>query len=112
VDYITRVNRLRRTHPALQRYDNLRFYGADDPNILWYGKSSGDDHVFVAVNLDPHAAHASLVDVPLHALGLAADASYQMHEQFSDARYTWRGSRGYVELDPQRDPAQIFVLER
>jgi starch synthase (maltosyl-transferring) len=112
VDEITRINRLRRAHPALQRYDNLRFYGADDPNILWYGKSWEDDHVFVAVNLDPHGAHASQVDVPLRALGLAADASYQMHEQLSDARYTWRGPRGYVDLDPQRDPAQIFVLER
>jgi starch synthase (maltosyl-transferring) len=112
VDYITRVNRIRRTHPALQRYDNLRFYAAADPNILWYGKSWGDDHVFVAINLDPHGSHASLVDVPLHALGLADDAAYQMHEQFSDARYVWHGPRGYVDLDPQREPAQIFVLEK
>jgi starch synthase (maltosyl-transferring) len=112
VDYITRVNHARRAHPALQRYDNLRFYAADDPNILWYGKSWGDDHVFVAVNLDPHGTHASFVDVPLHALGLAADASYRMHEQISDARHEWRGPRGYVDLDPQREPAQIFVLEK
>jgi starch synthase (maltosyl-transferring) len=112
VDYITRVNHARRAHPALQRYDNLRFYAADDPNILWYGKSWGNDHVFVAVNLDPHGTHASFVDVPLHALGLAADASYRMHEQISDARHEWRGPRGYVDLDPQREPAQIFVLEK
>ena len=25
---------MRRAHPALQRYDNLRFYGADDPAVL------------------------------------------------------------------------------
>jgi starch synthase (maltosyl-transferring) len=112
VDYVTTVNRIRRTHPALQRYDNLRFYAAADPNILWYGKSWGDDHVFVAINLDPYGSHASLVDVPLHALGLADDAAYQMHEQFSDARYLWHGPRGYVDLDPQREPAQIFVLEK
>jgi hypothetical protein len=34
-----------------------------------------------------------------------------MHEQFSGTRWEWRGPRGYVELDPERDPAQIFVLE-
>ena len=51
-DYLTRLNRIRREHPALQRYDNLRFYTADDPNILWYGKIFGDDAVFVAVNLE------------------------------------------------------------
>jgi hypothetical protein len=31
---------------------------------------------------------------------------------FADRTYEWRGPRGYVELDPQRDPAQIFVLRR
>jgi hypothetical protein len=35
-----------------------------------------------------------------------------MREQFSDAAYEWLGPRGYVELDPQRDPAQIFIPER
>ena len=112
VDYVTRLNRVRRAHPALQRYDNLRFYGADDPAVLWYGKAWGDDRVFVAVNLDPFRARACLVDVPLDALGLAPDQPYRMREQFSDAAYEWRGPRGYVELDPQREPAQIFVLER
>jgi starch synthase (maltosyl-transferring) len=109
---ITRINDVRRRHPALQRYDNLRFYGADDPNVLWYGKSWGDDHVFVAVNLDPHATHTSLVDVPLSVLGLSAEQTYRMHEQLSDATYEWRGPRGYVDLDPERAPAQIFVLEK
>jgi starch synthase (maltosyl-transferring) len=109
---ITRVNRVRRAHPALQRYDNLSFYGAEDPAVLWYGKSWADDHVFVAVNLDPTRTRTSFVDVPLDALGLAPDRTYRMHEQFSGTTYEWRGPRGYVELDPQRDPAQIFVLER
>ena len=111
-DYITRINRVRRAHPALQRYDNLRFYAADDPAMLWYGKTSGDDHVFVAVNLDPTRTRGGRVTVPLDALGLAPDRTYRMHEQFSDMTYEWRGPRGDVELDPQRDPAQIFVLEK
>ncbi|MGH7645523.1 MAG: alpha-amylase family glycosyl hydrolase, partial [Gemmatimonadales bacterium] len=111
VDYVTRLNRVRRAHPALQRSDNLKFYRADDPAILWYGKAWGDDAVFVAVNLDPFRTRACLVDVPLEALGLAADRPYRMHEQFSGVTYEWRGPRGYVELDPQRDPAQIFVVE-
>jgi starch synthase (maltosyl-transferring) len=111
-DYVARINRVRRAHPALQRYDNLTFYAADDPAVLWYGKTWGDDHVFVAVNLDPFQTRACLVDVPLEALGISPDRPYRMREQFSDAAYEWLGPRGYVELDPQRDPAQIFIPER
>src|SRR5204862_8091411 len=85
VDVITRVNRIRREHPALQQYTNLVFHGADDPQILWYGKRAGDDAVFVAVNLDVTATHASHVDVPLAALGLAPEQPYRLHELLTGA---------------------------
>ncbi len=114
VDFITRVNRIRRENRAFQLYDNLRFHAADDANVLFYGKTTpgGDNAVFVAVNLDPFAAHESLVDVPLADLGLAPDAPYRMRELLSGTLYEWRGPRGYVRLDPAVEPAQIFRLER
>src|SRR5262245_22760361 len=40
VDFITRVNRIRRAHPALQGYRNLAFHAADDPMVLWYAKAT------------------------------------------------------------------------
>jgi starch synthase (maltosyl-transferring) len=112
--FITRLNRIRRQHRALQLYRNLRFHVADDPLVLWYGKMTPDraDVVFVAANLDPAATHATQVDVPIHELDIAPDQPYRMHELLSDITYEWRGPRGYIELDPSRDPAQIFVLRR
>ena len=114
VGFITLVNRLRREHPALQLYRNLTFYGADDPHILWYGKMTParDDVVFVAANLDLHTTRACRVDVPIPELGIAPDQPYRMHEVLSDVAYEWRGPGGFVELDPTRDLAQIFVLRR
>ena len=107
------MNRIRREHRALQLYTNLRFYPSDDPHVLWYGKTTPerDDLIFVAANLDPAARHASMVDVPIHELGIASDAPYRMHELLSDVTYEWRGPRGYVDLDPKIAPAQIFWLE-
>jgi starch synthase (maltosyl-transferring) len=112
--YIRRLNEVRRAHPALQQYANLRFYTSDDADILWYGKMTADgrDAVFVAVNLDPSLEHFSLVDVPLEALGLGEDEPYWMHEQLTGERYRWQGPRGYVKLDPADEPVQIFVVER
>jgi starch synthase (maltosyl-transferring) len=112
--FVTRINWIRREHRALQSYRNLTFHHADDPQILWYGKATParDDVVFVAANLDCLATHTSLVDVPIHELDIAPDQPYRMHELLSDVTYEWRGPRGFVELDPQRDSAQIFVLLR
>jgi starch synthase (maltosyl-transferring) len=114
VELITRVNRIRREHPALQLYTNLKFYPADDPHILFYGKMTPDrrDAVFVAVNLDPFAVHTARVELPLGALGLGPDQPYKLHERLSDTWLEWRGPEGRVSLDPRQEPAAIFVLHR
>jgi len=114
VDYVTRINRIRRENRALHLYRNLRFYNADDPNIIFYGKMTPerDNLVFVAVNLDPFATHASQVDVPIAELGIGSGQGYRVHELVSDRWYDWRGARNYVELHPNVEPAQIFVLHR
>jgi starch synthase (maltosyl-transferring) len=114
VDYVTRINRIRRENRALHAYTNLRFYGADDPNILFYGKMTPerDNLVFVAVNLDPFAMHGGMVDVPIGELGIDAGQVYRVHELVTDRWYDWRGARNYVELHPTVEPAQIFALHR
>ena len=111
---VTTINRLRREHPALRLYTNLRFYPADDPNILFYGKMTPDgrDAVFVAVNLDPFNTHSARVELPLADLGLGDDHAYHMHERLTDTWQEWRGRGGRVTHDPQREPAAIFSLHR
>jgi len=114
VDFLTRVNTIRRTNPALQLYRNLTFYGSDSPHILWYGKATEDrgNVLFVAANLDPTVEHDSMVDVPIAELGIAPNQTYRMHELLSDRVYEWVGPRGFVKLYPGVDPAQIFRLVR
>lgn len=112
VDLITRLNQIRRENPALQEYDNLQFYQADNDKILFFGKSSGDNHILVAVNLDPFIKHSSFVQVPLEKFGLSPDQGYQMHDLLTDRRYLWYGSKNYVELDPNVEPAHVFVLRK
>ena len=112
VDFITRVNTIRKRNPALQLYRNLRFYEADSPHVLWYGKATPDrtNAIFVAANMDPTVEHESMVEVPIAALGIAPDRTYKMHELLSDRVYEWRGPQGFVKLYPGVDPAQIFRL--
>jgi starch synthase (maltosyl-transferring) len=113
-EWITRLNAIRQTNRALQMYDNLRFYQADNDAILFYGKSTraGDNLVLVVVNLDPHGRQNSYIYVPLDQFGLVEGEEYEVHDLLSDARYTWSGRRNYVELDPEIQPAHIFRVRR
>jgi starch synthase (maltosyl-transferring) len=114
VEFITRVNRIRHDHRALQLYTNLAFYPCQNPAVLWYGKMTPahDDVVFVAASLDVSRPQETLVEVPLEQLGIAENEPYVMHELLSDGIWEWRGRRGFVRLDPAVDPAQIFLLRK
>jgi starch synthase (maltosyl-transferring) len=37
---------------------------------------------------------------------------YQVQDLLSGANYTWRGRGNYVELDPNIQPAHIFLVRR
>ena len=113
-NYIASLNRVRQEHPALQRYRNLRFYEAENDNILFYGKHTEDMRsvVLVVVNLDPYSVQESMVRLPLAELGLHPDETFQMHELITDRRFFWRGEQNYVRLDPEDQPAHVLRLLR
>ena len=103
------VNRLRREQPALQRTDNLTFHESDNPAVLFYGK--GD--LLIAVTTDPKNPQETVVGVPVKAMGLAEDESFVVRDLLTGAKYTWRGSRNYVRLDPVTGPiGHVFRVEK
>jgi len=113
-DWITRLNRIRKENRALHLSDNLRFYRTDNDAILCYGKMTParDNIILVVVNLDPRRSQNSYVHVPLEDLGAMDADTYQVHDLLSDARYIWRGSANYVELNPEVQPAHVFRVRR
>ncbi|HJY65493.1 MAG TPA: alpha-1,4-glucan--maltose-1-phosphate maltosyltransferase, partial [Streptosporangiaceae bacterium] len=76
-DYITELNRIRRSHPALHRLRNLRFHGVDQPELMCFSKRAqsvpgrpGSDTVLVVANLDPHQTREATVWLDMPALGV------------------------------------------
>lgn len=112
IDYITKLNRFRKENPALQEYDNLRFYEADNSQVLFYGKSLGNNHIFAAVNLDPFKTHAATVQVPIEVLGIGPEESYLVEDLITGEVYTWKGSHNYVMLNPEKEPAHLLRIKR
>jgi starch synthase (maltosyl-transferring) len=106
---ITRLNAVRRGNPALQEYDNLRFYGADNDHVLFYGKATPDrtNIVFVAVNLDPFQGHEATLWFPLDLMGMGPHDPWEVEELLTGERHFWQGSGQRVYLDPGA-PARIY----
>jgi starch synthase (maltosyl-transferring) len=113
-DWIARLNKIRKENRALQFYTNLRFHDADNDAILFYSKMTAarDNLILVVVNLDPYRKQDSFVYVPIESFGQMESDVYQVEDLLSGARYTWRGPRNYVELDPDIQPAHVFLVRR
>jgi starch synthase (maltosyl-transferring) len=113
VEDVRRFNRIRRDNPALHMYDNLRFFGVDNDQLLVYGKATPDrsNIIVCAVNLDPFWPQAGWLDVPAHEWGISGEQPYVVHDLLTDERFTWRGNHNWVRLDPNVQPAHIFRVE-
>ncbi|TWG99575.1 starch synthase (maltosyl-transferring) [Nocardioides sp. J9] len=114
--YITRLNAIRREHPALQQLRNLTVHATDSDHVLCFSKTATpggvdgpDDRVVVVINLDPHQPQETMVHLDLAALGLAPGSSYAVHDELSGETWTW-SEHNYVRLEPAQ-PAHILTVK-
>ena len=112
--FIARLNAIRRDNSALHSDWSLRFHSIANEQMICYSKAAegGTNVILTVVNLDPYHTQSGWVDLDLEALGVDAQAPYQVHELLSGARYLWHGARNFVQLNPTSAPAHIFRLRR
>jgi len=116
-DFITQLNAIRRSHPALTELRNLRFHFPDRAEILCFSKRAGtpgadvtgDDTVLVVVNLDPHQPREATIWLDEAALGIDVSAGFTVTDELTGTSYRW-GQANYVRLDPGSSPAHIFKI--
>jgi starch synthase (maltosyl-transferring) len=112
---LTRLNQLRRAHPALRWLRNVRFHASDQPDILCFSKrvtaDFGDtpDTVIVVVNLDPNSAREATVWLDGAALGIDTAAGFTVTDELTGQQFSW-GQANYVRLDPAVAPAHILTV--
>lgn len=113
-EFIEKLNQIRKQNPALQLYRNLHFYKAEDNNILFYGKNTEDlkNIILVFVNLDPYNKHDSFIYVPINNFFIKPGETYDVTDLLTGQRFKWEGERNYISLDPIKEPAHIFHLNR
>jgi starch synthase (maltosyl-transferring) len=114
--FLTRLNEIRRAHPALRWLRNLRFHYSDQPDVLCFSKRTSSqqeghpDAILVVVNLDPQHPREATVWLDGDALGADPGAGLTVTDELSGESYRW-GQGNYVRLDPAVAPAHIFTVQ-
>ncbi|CAJ0787882.1 Alpha-1,4-glucan:maltose-1-phosphate maltosyltransferase [Ralstonia condita] len=123
---IALLNRIRRANPALHSHLGVTFQPATGEHILFFSKSTppvlpmqpdastaeranalppdrfGDNTLFVAINLDPHHAHACDIELPLWQWGLPDHGALMAENLVTTQRTVWRGKRQHIRLEPEQ----------
>jgi starch synthase (maltosyl-transferring) len=92
---VRRLNEARRTEPALQRVENLRWLETENDQLVAYAK----DNVICVVNVDPFTEQEGSCVIPV---SLGFPPAFDARELLTGASFTWRAGRNYVKLGPGR----------
>jgi starch synthase (maltosyl-transferring) len=109
--FITSLNMIRRSHPALHWLRNLRLHYVDQPELICFSKRSeaDSDTVLAVVNLDPYRPREATVWLDMPALGVDDRSQFVVKDELTGESYRW-GQANYVRLDPATAPAHIFTV--
>jgi len=109
--YLTRLNEVRRAHPALQQQRTLHFHDVDNDALLAYSKTDPvtGDAVLVVVNLNPFGPEEASVRLELSVLGRGWDERFWVRDEITAESYEW-GQVNYVRLEPWRGVAHVLAL--
>jgi starch synthase (maltosyl-transferring) len=111
-DDIARLNRIRRSEPALQVLTNLSFHESGHPEVLAYVKGAWGRDLFCAVSLDPRAAVETELTLPSERLGLQPGAGYVLEDLLTGERIQGQGDRIRVRFDPDVRAGYIWRVGR
>lgn len=119
--YLSRLNEIRRAHPALGDLQNLTVHQSTDNATVVYSKhktlpDGSKDTLIVVVNVDPHGIRESTVTLDLAALELDPDdlthnGRFMVDDLVTGESWEW-GGYNYVRLDAHVEPAHILSIRR
>jgi starch synthase (maltosyl-transferring) len=109
--FLTRLNEIRRVHPALCQLRTIRFHHVDNDALVAYSKFDpvSGDTVLVVVTLNPFGAEQGTVALDMGALGMAPYDRFWVRDEISGEEYQW-GQSNYVRLEPAKAVAHILNM--
>lgn len=117
--YITRLNEIRRAHPALGQLRNLDVHWSDDDAILVYSKylaaeftpNGVPDAIVVIANVDPHSVRETRVHFDVTRFGLAGATEFRVTDLLNGESWIWGVSNNFVRLDAFTEPVHVLHVE-
>ncbi|MGB0962410.1 MAG: alpha-1,4-glucan--maltose-1-phosphate maltosyltransferase [Mycobacterium sp.] len=109
--FLTRLNEIRRLHPALQQLRAVMFHHVDNDALLAFSKfdPATGDQVLVVVNLNPFGPEEGTLWLDMAAVGMEQGDRFWVRDEITGDEYHW-GPSNYVRLEPARAVAHVLNM--
>ncbi|WP_304111414.1 alpha-1,4-glucan--maltose-1-phosphate maltosyltransferase [Mycolicibacterium bacteremicum] len=109
--FLSRLNEIRRLHPALEQLRTIHFHHVDNDALLAYSKFDPltGDCVLVVVTLNPFGPEDGTVWLDMGALGMEPYDQFWVRDEITGEEYHW-GQSNYVRLEPSRAVAHVLNM--
>ncbi|MDA4103007.1 alpha-1,4-glucan:maltose-1-phosphate maltosyltransferase [Mycolicibacterium monacense DSM 44395] len=109
--FITRLNEIRRVHPALHELRTITFHYPDNDAVLAYSKfdPATGDQVLVVVTLNPFGPEEATVWLDMPALGMEPYDRFWVRDEITGEEYQW-GQSNYVRIEPAKAVAHVLNM--
>lgn len=109
--FVTRLNEIRRLHPALRQLRTLTFHHVDNDALLAYSKFDPitGDTVLVVVTLNAFGPEEAMLWLNMETLGMESHDRFWVRDEITGEEYQW-GQSNYVRLDPAKAVAHVLNM--
>ncbi|WP_241246080.1 alpha-1,4-glucan--maltose-1-phosphate maltosyltransferase [Microbacterium sp. 4R-513] len=116
--FLTKLNEIRREHPALRQLRNFSAHWSDDDAILVYSKhldaalspTGRNDTIIVVVNVDPHSVRQTMIHLDTRIWGVEPGEPFEVEELLTGQQWTW-SDHDFVRLDAFHEPVHILHVK-
>jgi starch synthase (maltosyl-transferring) len=109
--FLTRLNEIRRLHPALCQMRTIRFHHIDNDALLAFSKFDPvtGDAVLAVITLNPFGPENGTLWLDMGALGMEPYDRFWVRDEITGEEYQW-GQANYVRLEPVKAVAHIVNM--
>jgi starch synthase (maltosyl-transferring) len=116
--YLTRLNEIRRAHPALRQLRNFSVQWSDDDAVLVFAKhlpaelspTGTADTIIVVANVDPHSVRQTMVHLDTRLWNVLPGDPFDVEDLITGATWTW-ADHNFVRLDAFNEPVHILHVK-
>ena len=110
---ISKVNKIRGNHKALQQTNNIKFCTVNNDNLLAFYKwdDARENELLIIISLDEYHTQQGMLQVPLQDLGIGNGHHLRVTDLITEITYDWYDEWNFIQLQSSL-PFHIFRINK